>query len=129
MTEVTAYNNPFAPINRQWIAYMVMDSGQLWGVYAIGSSEDEAKSKIKTLWESERARVPTIVNPWVNLDPTQQRHGSMEEGLLSKHIPHHLAGLVWLINKADRTKCRVSAETAETMIASGDWERGGPRSK
>lgn len=106
---------------QQWLAYVVMPNGKLWMIVSFGATEEEAKSKIITLWESERAkvRISEGAEPDTTNDPWQaDRRG------------HHLAGLVWVVFKKDRTlKKRVAPGTAEGLIASGEWERGGPRSK
>ena len=133
MTEVTAYHNPNAPVHRRWIAYVVMDNGNLWGVYAIGATEECARAKIANLWESEHARplglIPRLRDhkPEVFLEPPSLP--SSWDTALTGEAPSTFKGMVWLINKATRAKARVSPEAAEMMLASNDWERGGPRSK
>lgn len=118
--EITAYNNPNAPEHRRWIAYVVLSNGQLWGVYATASTEGAAKEKIGNLWESEKAKIKPLGNEAHTVEmPTEW--GDKRE--------HHLAGLVWIINKATREKKRVSPQIAEGLLAFGEWERGGPRSK
>lgn len=137
MTEVTAYNNPSAPTHRQWIAYVVMDNGNLWGVYATAPLQWQAKLKIQTLWESERAKISLNPKPTFNRSEVFSAPASSESGWSTNPTSIDAwasekparAGSVWLINKVNRNKCRVQPHVAEHMIASGDWERGGPRSR
>jgi len=136
MTEVTAYHNPNAPIERQWIAYVVMDNGNLWGVYSVGDTEECARAKIANLWESEHARplglIPRLRDhkPEVFLEPPSlpASWGEIAPEVKTNR-EHATKGMVWLVHKFNRTKCRVAPASADHMIASGDWERGGPRSK
>lgn len=143
MTEVTAYNNPSAPTHRQWIAYVVLDNGNLWGVYAVGATEEAAKTKIQILWERERERVnrnPSGFNGATFSAPASSTSPQPETPLANdpwagvKSTPfeapkHHLAGMVWVINKLSREKKRVSQVEMVALVNTGDWERGGPRSK
>jgi hypothetical protein len=123
MIEVTAYHNPNAPIHRQWIAYVVMDNGNLWGVYATATLEWQAKEKIRDLWESERqkvARMPRDNNPWASetaLLPDQP------EGEKTSGRGSHTAGLKWVINPKSGERVRVSSVNAEQLIANG-WRYG-----
>lgn len=132
MTEVTAYNNPNAPIHRQWIAYVVMDNGKLWGVYSTADTEESARVKIANLWESERARVSLNPQPSGHKPEPKPAPASLpaswDAALMSK-APSAFKGMVWLVNIVSRAKTRVSAETAEAMLASGEWIKGGPRSR
>lgn len=136
MTEVTSYHNPTAPDNRKWIAYVVLGDGKLWGVYATAESQGMAEVKIARLWESERARLALNPQPSAYKPEPKPAQASLPaswenlaSGVKSDGRGHGTKGMVWLIGKTTRLKCRVSPEVAEGMIANGDWERGGPRSK
>lgn len=129
MTEVTAYNNPNAPAYRQWIAYVVLDNGNLWGVYAIGATEEAAKVKIQTLWESERQRAASGVyrNPsFVFSAPGSSETGWPSE--LTGEAPRasgkgqYAIGSKWVISPAGE-RARVGAEKAAELVASG-WRYG-----
>lgn len=97
-----------------WIAYVVMPNGKLWMVPSFAATEKEAVDKIVALWESERAKINQITGAAMSSSQPEQ---------------HHLAGLVWVIHKNTREKKRVSPQEAEGLLAFGEWERGGPRSK
>lgn len=101
-----SYDNPNP--DQAWMAYVVMPSGKLWMVPSFAATEKEAVDKIVALWESERKKVNNVAE---------------------EQQPHHLAGLVWVINVKTREKKRVTAVEAEGLMAFGEWERGGPRSK
>lgn len=122
MTEITAYHNATAPVYRQWIAYVVLSDGKLWGVYAIGSTEDEAVRKIVALWESERAKV-TIVDPWANAN---QPRANVEQA--HNEAKHHRAGKIWMRHKETRELVSIPL-TEITMYEGKGYERSGPRSK
>lgn len=103
------------------MAQIELPNGNYWGVYCVGATEIEVRSKIADLWAKETAKI--MINPWRNLD---MESGDVS-GLVGKQ--HHLAGKVWLIHKVTREKVRVEPEIAEDRLATGHWERGGPRSK
>lgn len=132
---IVTYYSSNAPINKAWIAQVVLPNGEYWGVYSCGPSEDEARSKLSDLWAAEKAKVKPVDawnNPLNRAIPdirTQQRVGCMEEGDVSGLAgkQHHLAGKVWLIHKVTREKIRV--EPNDVRISNGEYERGGPRSK
>ena len=124
MTEVTAYNNPNAPVYRQWIAYVVLDNGNLWGVYAIGATEEAAKVKIQTLWESERQRLnpnPSGYKPAVFSAPGSSETGWPSE--LTGEAPRasgkgqYAVGSKWVISPAGE-RARVGAEKAADLVLS-----------
>lgn len=108
MTNYVTYQLQYGNMpEHHWMAYVVMPNGKLWMVPSFAATEKEAVDKIVALWEAERAKVQ------INGEPEQ----------------HHLAGLVWVIHKNTREKKRVSPQEAEGLLAFGEWERGGPRSK
>jgi hypothetical protein len=124
MTEITAYHNPTAPWFREWIAYVVLSDGKLWGVYAIGATEEAAKAKISSLWENEQAKFKTQSSSWDDLtikDPFTGR--PVGEGK-----QHHFANKVWMRHKIERNLVRVPL-TEITMYEGKGYERSGPRSK
>jgi hypothetical protein len=129
MTEVTAYNNPNAPIHRQWIAYVVMDNGNLWGVYAIGATEEAAKVKIQTLWESERQKVnrialgdkPAVFSPSPS-QPTGWPSELTGEAPRASGKGQYAVGSKWVIS-AKGERARVGAEKAAELVANG-WRYG-----
>lgn len=112
MTEATAYHNPNAPVYRQWIAYMVLDDGKLWGVYATGATEEAAKAKIETLWNKEGSKI-TKADPWATVTTDKQ---------------HHFAGKIWMRHKETRDLVRVPL-TEISLYEGNGYERSGPRSK
>lgn len=121
MTEITAYHNATAPVYRQWIAYIVLNDGKLWGVYAIGATEEAAKAKISTLWESERVKATAIVDKWVD-------NGIKKSSDPWAETKHHRAGKIWMRHK--ETRELVSIPLTEIMMYEGKgYERSGPRSK
>lgn len=131
MSEVTSYHNPNAPVYCQWIAYIVLDDGKLWGVYSTGATQEVAEVKIKTLWDSERAKLGVSQQPAYEAAVKAQSDAKKQNDPWANYEApkHHLAGKVWLIHKHTREKCRVEPHVADNMLQSGDWERGGPRSK
>lgn len=129
MTEVTAYNNPNAPIHRQWIAYVVMDNGNLWGVYAIGATEDAVKTKIQILWESERQKAnrnalgdkPAVFSAQASL-PSFWGETLTSNAPMPSGKGQYAIGSKWVIN-AQGHRARVSSEKAAELVANG-WRYG-----
>ena len=117
--DTVTYHSTNAKPDSVWMAYVIMPNGQRWNVPSYGATEKEAVDKIVALWESERAKVKTWDDPDV---PYVQRYGRADR-------IHHLAGLVWVIHKETREKRRLPASEADALMAFGEWERGGPRSK
>lgn len=124
MTEVTAYHNPNAPIHRQWIAYVVMDNGNLWGVYATAALEWQAKEKIKSLWESERQKVARINSQPAGLTFQTAPLPNQLSPEKTSGRGSHTAGLKWVINPKTGARARVSEDNALVMVATGEWRYG-----
>lgn len=120
MTEITAYHNPTAPVYRQWIAYVVLSDGKLWGVYAIGATEEAARVKISMLWRNEQAKFKTQSSSWDDIAESKSSNGDDKQ--------HHFANKVWMRHKAERNLVRVPL-TEITMYEGRGYERSGPRSK
>lgn len=130
MTEITAYHSATAPWFREWIAYVVLSDGKLWGVYATGATEEAARVKISTLWESEQAKFKTQSSSWDdvpnNRAPEYNAWNEAKAGV--KKQEHHFSNKVWMRHKEDRTLVRVPL--TEIMMYEGKgYERSGPRSK
>lgn len=132
MTEVTAYHNPNAPVHRRWIAYVVMDNGNLWGVYSTSDTEESARIKIANLWEIERARPLGLISrlrdhkPEVFSPSPSQPTGWPSELTGEAPMPsgkgQYAVGSKWVIS-AKGERARVSAEKAAELVASG-WRYG-----
>lgn len=118
MIEITAYHNATAPVWRQWIAYVVLSDGKLWGVYATGATDEAAKSKIGALWGNEQAKFKTQSSSWDDIAEPKSSNGK----------EHHFANKVWMRHKEDRTLVRVPL-TEITMYEQRGFKRSGPRSK
>lgn len=121
---ITYYSQNSTNPNEVWSAYAIMPNGQRWGVVAFGDTEKQAVDKIVALYQQERGKVKAV-NPWAEMakplvDTIPKQYDTQQ---------HHLAGRVWLINISTREKVRVDPDKADAMIATGEWQRGGPRSK
>lgn len=113
MTAVVTYHSANAKPHEAWLAYVVMPDGNQWSVRFAGSTEEEASNRAIALWESERAKCNSEPeDPWANAG-----RGA------------HFLGKTWLINVASREKIRIDKDKADELVATGEWERGGPRSK
>lgn len=113
MTEVITYESKNARPFERWQAYAVLPNGEPWLVRCVGETEEIAATKARTLYERERSRLKLV-----------EKHYTKEDKPSSTH---HLAGLVWMVNKTTNDKKRVKPEE----VASYEWAgyvRGGPRS-
>lgn len=157
-TDVVTYKSENAArSDLNWIAQVVLPNGKYWGVYFTGSTESEVVAKAIDLWNSEQARPLGLIprlrdhkpevfseppssdsawpsnplpnDPWASHGINATTWANIAADDKSNKQGHATKGMVWLIHKINRTKCRVRPEVAEGMLASGDWERGGPRSK
>lgn len=129
MTEITAYNNPAAPTHRQWIAYVVLDDGKLWGVYATSNEEQTAKARIEQLWIKERGN--TAADPWASVPTTtielkSSLNGPFRQDYL-KAKEHHFAGKVWMRHK-EKGLVRIAANDVVNYEQQG-YYKSGPRGK
>lgn len=134
MTDVvTYYSQNHTDAREAWAAYAIMPNGRRWNVVAFGETEAEASEKIDRLWNSERTRLgfngAVFSAPASPSSPQPEKPLANDPWASPIKPQHHLAGMMWLIHKVNRNKARVSAAVGEQMLATGEWERGGPRSK
>lgn len=115
MTEVITYESKNSKPKERWQAYAVLPNGEPWLVRCVGETEEIAATKAKTLYEAERAKKAPLIRI--------QEIGRA----LRPSSNHHLAGLVWMVNKKTGDKKRVKPEEVATLEWAG-YERGGPRS-
>lgn len=114
MTTIVTYESKNVSNSKErWMAYAVLPNGDLWLVRCTGETEEIAATKARTLYESERDRLKLV-----------EKHYTKEDKLISTH---HLAGLVWMVNKQTGDKKRVKPEEVNNLIWAG-YVRGGPRS-
>jgi len=128
-TDVVSYCSDNAPrADLTWLAQVVLSNGKFWGVYFTGVTEIEAVNKAVAFWNSEQERLgvkpkPVENNPWA----------SVPSRLPDSPAPQNSRGIkpgaIWLIHKTTREKKVVNGQLAELLLASGEWEKGGPRSK
>lgn len=125
MINTITYFSQNATPSEAWMAYALLPNGKRWNVYATGSTEAEAVGKIVSLYESERAKVKPV-DPWSALakpliDAIPEKYATGRGS--------HFVGKSWLINKATREKIRVPTGDVNKYLETGEWEKGGPRSK
>lgn len=114
MTTIVTYESKNVSNSKErWMAYAVLPNGDLWLVRCTGETEEIAATKARTLYESERDRLKLV-----------EKHYTKEDKPISTH---HLAGLVWMVNKQTGDKKRVKPEEVNNLIWAG-YVRGGPRS-
>lgn len=114
MTTIVTYESKNVSNSKErWMAYAVLPNGDLWLVRCTGETEEIAATKARTLYERERDRLKLV-----------EKHYTKEDKPISTH---HLAGLVWMVNKQTGDKKRVKPEEVNNLIWAG-YVRGGPRS-
>lgn len=122
------YHSINAPANKAWLAYVVLPSSEKWRVFAEGATEDEAKQKIIALYERERAKCK-VEYETLKLDSngrTEHDSNAVPANPWGEVKAHHLAGLVWVVNKLTKDKRRVPPNELARYLEKG-YERGGPR--
>ena len=131
---IITYHSINATPAKAWLAQIMLDSGDYWGVYCTAATEGEVRAKAYDLWVSEKARLsksPTAADAMImgfkSREPYIEPTKALNDPWKDAAKQHHLAGKVWLIHKQTREKIRV--EPNDIRISNGDWERGGPRSK
>ena len=114
MTDVITYESKNAKPNERWQAYAVLPNGEPWLVRCVGETEEIAATKARTLYETEKAK--------------KNIFKEVSKSFVDKPIStHHLAGLVWMVNKQTGDKKRVKPEEVDNLVWAG-YEKGGPRS-
>jgi hypothetical protein len=119
MTNTVTYHSANAPLDQQWLAYVVLSSGNYWLVRCTGATEQAAIDRACALWETELLKPRAV----------QAEDDETLEPSISTGRGSHFIGKKWLINVATREKIRVDESEVTAKLASGEWIVGGPRSK
>lgn len=116
--KTVSYFAPLAQENERWMVCAILPNGQRWEVYSFGATEEAAREKIVALAERELAKYANHPK-----DESAAPKTTTEPGA------NRFAGTTWIIHKTTREKRRAPSLEADILIATGEWERGGPRSK
>lgn len=114
------YHSINAPADKAWLAYIILPSGDKWRVFFEGATESEAKDRATAFYESEREKWKST-NLELN-EIKEPKTNNSWDGVKQ----HHLAGLVWVINKETKDKRRVPPDELDAYLAKG-YVKGGPR--
>lgn len=121
MTNIITYESKNAKPHERWLAYAVLPNGQQWLVRCTGETEEIAATKAKTLYEAEKAKKLGIK------DTQRIENLDFDKPFEGPEKLHHLAGKIWMINKATGDKKRIDPSEEDQYKWAG-YERGGPRS-
>ena len=134
MTNVATYKNVGIDVSEdmQYLAYVVLPSGDFWNVRFNGATEEIARSKAIALWTKENAK-------WERLglnksEPESDPSWASDDEWDNKTAPisapsgrgHHFAGKVWMRN--GETLKRV-ALTEIALYEKNGYHRSSPRGK
>ena len=108
---IVTYSNPNA--TPKCVGYVVLPSGEYWGVRFDGQTEEVVRVKALRVWAQEQAK-------WAKLEP--------ETVATPRKSAHHFVGKVWMINRIIHDLKRVEQSEVAGYEAMG-YQRGGPRSK
>lgn len=98
-----------------WVAYIVLPNGEYLGIMFRDYTKDGVVAKAEQFWlENYKPVADAAV---ANINDRISEIGKAN------------AGKVWMIHKVTREKRRMEPEIAEPLLASGEWERGGARSR
>lgn len=61
---------------------------------------------------------------WVNTNP---KSNLWAETPSTSDVQHGMVGKVWMINHSSKVRMRANAEDVESLLATGLWQRGGPK--
>jgi hypothetical protein len=120
MTNVITYHSDDASPFDAWLGFVVLPNGNNLMIHFTGPSEEAVKAKATSFYETEIAKVkaqPFIDSPVADPWTVASGRGA------------HFAGKTWVMNVVSREKRRVEPSEADSMIASGEWIKAGPRSK
>lgn len=124
--DVVTYSSVNAKIDEAWIGYIVLGDGSYWGVRFSGASEEIVVSHALRVWEQERAKYG--LKPVIEADKPVEPSGWSSAPVKVDGRGHHLAGKVWMINRATADKVRIEPSQVADYESRG-YVRGGPRSK
>lgn len=110
------YFAPLAAEQERWAVTAFMPNGDKAHIIAFGPTEEFARNKIVGLIERELARYSKTV-PSEEISRPVTGRGA------------HFIGKTWVIHNVTREKRRVDTAEATKLIESGEWAKGGPRSK
>lgn len=118
------YSSDNADENYKWLCYVVLPNGDYWGVRFSDATEEIARTKAISTWNSEREKWAKR-EPDLLTDAFQVAAGNNDPWAPKQH---HLANKVWMRHKEARNLIRVPL-TEITMYEAKGYERSGPRSK
>lgn len=118
--KVITYHSSNAKPDEQWLGYVVLSDGNQWLVRFSGSNEQAVITKARSFYMLEKSRLAKL-------------HGNQEDDrndvrVIQTNRGHHLAGLVWVINRELHDLKRIKPEELAGYEARG-YVKGGPRSK
>ncbi len=125
MTNTITYHSTNAKPAEAWIAYVVLPNGDNWQVRFHGATEAEAISKAEACWQLEQAK-PRARQAAEDEALAIKRAGDPWEQAAASGRGAQFIGKKWIRNSAGE-KRRVDPDEASIMVASGEWQYGGPR--
>jgi hypothetical protein len=111
-----------------WVAYIVLDNGEYWGVRFSEDTEEAVIDAALNRWKIEKAKGERL-SPSAPVTPSAKLP-SVRTKLSTTPSPEAtgLAGKVWMLNRVTGHRARVNAPELDSYLSRG-YVKGGPRSK
>jgi hypothetical protein len=115
-----------------WVAYIVLENGEYWGVRFSEHTEEAVIDAALNRWKIEKAKGERLspsapVTPTAKL-PAMRTKPSTNLSTTPSPEATGLAGKVWMLNRTSGHRARINASELDSYLSQG-YVKGGPRSK